>query len=454
MATLTLKKQAVRGVLWTVLNYGASQVLRLGGNLLLTRLLYPEFFGLMALVNIFLVGLRLFSDVGIGLSIVQNKRGDDPAFINTAWTIQVIRGFVLWALCLGITYPLAVFYKNPQLLWLLPVVGLSTIVDGFCSTAPFSLERHLNLRKLTILELSIQVLQLVIMLVWAYFNRTIWALAGAGLIAAVVRMVWTHRLIPKYHNGLQWEARSVTEIFSFGRWIFLSTALTFLAEQADRLILGKLLSLELLGIYGIALMLGDVPRQVAVALSHRVVLPAASKLADLPRSELRAKILKHRRLLVLVLLGAIATLAGFGDVIIGLLYDSRYAAAGWMLPLLALGIWPRLLCASIETSLYAINKMQYTTTANFGRLLSTTIGIWVGYSLLQVPGAVIAVALNDVFYYSVVSYGLHREGLGCLGQDLQATGLLGLVLFGMMLIRGVLGLGSPIDGMWMPLTTL
>jgi O-antigen/teichoic acid export membrane protein len=447
MATLTLKKQAVRGVLWTVLNYGASQVLRLGGNLLLTRLLYPEFFGLMTLVNLFLVGLRLFSDVGIGLSIVQNKRGDDPAFVNTAWTIQVIRGFVLWAFCLVITYPLSVFYGKPELLWLLPVVGLSTIADGFTSTAPFSLERRLDLRKLTVVELSIQVLQLVIMLVWAYFNRTIWALAGAGLIAAVVKMIWTHRLIPRYRNRFQWEARSVTEIFSFGRWIFVSTALTFLAEQADRLILGKLLSLEVLGIYGIALMLGDVPRQVAVALSHRVILPAASRLADLPRSELRAKILKHRRLLLLVLMGAIATLAGFGDVIINLLYDSRYSAAGWMLPLLALGIWPRLLCATIETSLYAINKMQYTTTANFCRLLSTVVGIWVGYSLLQVPGAVMAVALNDVLYYSVVSYGLHREGLGCLGQDLQATGLLGLVLFGMMIVRGTLGLGSPIDGM-------
>jgi O-antigen/teichoic acid export membrane protein len=449
MATLTLKKQAIRGVLWTTLSYGASQVLRLGGNLLLTRLLYPEFFGLMALVNIFLVGLRLFSDVGIGLSIIQNKRGEDPAFVNSAWTIQVIRGFGLWAVCLAIAYPLATFYGEPQLLWLLPVVGLSTIADGFTSTAPFSLERHLDLRKLTIMELSTQALQLVIMLVWAYFNRTIWALAASGVIASLVKMVWTHRLIPGYKNRFQWEARSVTEIFSFGRWIFLSTALTFLAEQADRLILGKLLSLELLGIYGIAIMLGDVPRQVALALSHRVVLPAASRLADLPRSELRAKILKHRRLLLGALMGAIATLAGFGDVIINLLYDSRYAAAGWMLPLLALGIWPRLLCATIETSLYAINKMQYTTIANFCRLLSTTLGIWVGYSLLQVPGAVIAVALNDIFYYSVVSYGLHREGLGCLGQDLQATGLLGLVLFLMMIVRGNLGLGLPIDGMWL-----
>ncbi len=448
MGTLTLKKQAVRGVFWTVMSYGTSQVLRFGSNLLLTRLLYPEFFGLMALVNIFILGLKLFSDVGIGLSVVQNKRGEDPAFINTAWTIQVVRGFGLWLICLLIAYPVSAIYHEPQLMWMLPVVGLSTIVDGFTSTAPFTLERHLELRKLTILEISTQVVQVVVMLTWAYFSPTIWSLVAAGLVSGLVKMVWTHRLIPRYTNRFQWEQRSATEIFSFGRWIFVSTALTFLAEQADRLILGKLLSLELLGIYGIAIMLSDVPRQVALALSNRVVLPVASRLVDLPRWELRAKILKHRWRLLLVLMGAIAILAGFGDMMVDFLYDKRYGAAAWMLPILALGIWPRLLCATIETSLYAINKMQYTTLANFCRLLSTVLGIWLGYVLLKVPGAVIAVALNDIFYYSVVSYGLHQEGLGCLGQDLKITGLLVMLLFAIMMARGAWGLGLPIDGIW------
>jgi hypothetical protein len=68
--------------------------------------------------------------------------------------------------------------------------------------------------------------------------------------------------------------------------------------------------------------------------------------------------------------------------------------------------------------------------------------------LLKVPGAVIAVALNDIFYYSVVSYGLHQEGLGCLGQDLKITGLLVMLLFAIMMARGAWGLGLPIDGIW------
>ena len=89
----SLKKQAVRGTIWTVFGYGSSQVLRFGGNLILTRLLVPDLFGLMALVQIFIRGLSLFSDIGIRPSIIRSDRGDDPIFLNTAWTIQVIRGF-------------------------------------------------------------------------------------------------------------------------------------------------------------------------------------------------------------------------------------------------------------------------------------------------------------------------------------------------------------------------
>ena len=92
------------GSAWVVFGHVASQGIRLAANLILTRLLFPEAFGLMALVNIFLQGLEMFTVLGIGPSIIQNRRGDDPAFLNTAWTIQVIRGFVLWILTILFEY--------------------------------------------------------------------------------------------------------------------------------------------------------------------------------------------------------------------------------------------------------------------------------------------------------------------------------------------------------------
>ena len=419
-----LKKLVVRGAFWTVAGYGAGQILRFGSNLLLTRLLFPEFFGLMALVNIFIIGLNLFSDVGVGLSIIQNKRGDEPDFINTAWTLKAIRGIGMWGFCLLFAYPMATLYNQPQLQWIIPIVGLTTILDGFSSTAPYSLERHMAVRQLTVLELTSQAIQTVVMVVWAWFSPTMWALVSGNLVVSVVKLIWSYHLIPGLRNQFRWEKNAVREIFGLGRWIFVSTALTFMAEQADRLLLGKLLPLHTLGIYGIALMLSDVPRQLTLALSMRIILPAASKLAELPRAELRAVILRHRQKLLLALTLGMVILISLGDLIILTLYDHRYADASWMLPILAIGIWPRLLCTTIDSTLIAIGRVQYTTLGNFFRLLCTVGGIWFGYHQFGVVGAILAVALNDLLYYTTVNFGLHREGIGCLWQDLQATALL------------------------------
>lgn len=85
----------MRGVAISLGTTVAQQLIRLGSNLILTRLLFPEAFGLMALVQTFMTGLAMFSDIGIGPSIIQNRRGEDPDFLNTAWTIQIGRGVML-----------------------------------------------------------------------------------------------------------------------------------------------------------------------------------------------------------------------------------------------------------------------------------------------------------------------------------------------------------------------
>src|SRR5258708_1248517 len=90
-----LRGLVVRGTFWALASYGVGQVLRLASNLVLTRLLVPEVFGLMALVQSFIGGLAMFSDVGTSSSIIRHPRGEEPVFLNTAWTMQILRGIWL-----------------------------------------------------------------------------------------------------------------------------------------------------------------------------------------------------------------------------------------------------------------------------------------------------------------------------------------------------------------------
>jgi len=443
----SLKQLAIRGAVWTIAGYGLSQILRFGSNLILTRLLFPEVFGLISLVYTFIAGLHLFSDIGFAPSIIQNKRGDDPDFLNTAWTLQVIRAFILWICCLAIAWPVAQFYQEPRFLWLIPVVGLATVISGFNSTALYTLNRHMAVGQLAVFELVGQIISLVVMNVWAWISPSVWAIVGGSLVSSLIEMLWSHRLNPGPPNRFTLEPEAITEIISFGKWIFVSTALTFLASQSDRVILGKLFSFEMLGVYGIAFALSEMPRSIVLAIAGKVIFPAFSKFADLPREAFRAKILQNRWPILVAMAFGLTALISFGDLLILALYDQRYSKAAWMLPILALGIWPNTLTQTIDSSLFAIGKPYYSPLGNLLRFLFTVIGLPLGFSLIGVPGAVIIVALNDIPFYGPIAYGLWREGLNSVSQDIKATALFLGLLTVVLILRVSLGFGLPIKGL-------
>ena len=444
----SLKQRAIKGTIWTVVGYGSGQFLRLVNNLILTRLLVPEYFGLIGLVNVFILGLNLFSDVGLGPSIVQNKRGDDPDFYNTAWSIQIIRGFGLWFCCLIIAWPVANFYQEKQLLWLIPVVGFSTVIRGFSSTALFSLQRHLDIGKRTRFELGTQLPSLIVMIIWALISPSVWSIVGGMLFGSLTKMIWSHRLIPEVRNKFKWDGEAAKEIFSFGKWIFVSTAITFLATQADRMILGKLFSFEMLGIYTVALTLAEIPKQITARVNVQVLYPVISHYVNLDRPVLRAKILQKLKLLLIGLAVFVTFFACFGDLMIDILYDSRYEQAGWMMSVLAVGIWPLILEATHGKSLFAIGKPLYYAFGSFLKFIYMVILTPLAYKQFGLLGAVVVVAFNDIPLYMGVNYGLIREGLSAILQDIQATLLLILLIAIVLICRYNLGYGLPIDGIF------
>jgi O-antigen/teichoic acid export membrane protein len=438
-----LRGLVLRGTFWTVAGYGAAQALRLSGNLIMASLLVPEVFGLMALVQSFIAGLAMFSDVGTSTSIIRHPQGDEPEFLNTAWTMQVLRGCWLWLGSMLLAFPVARIYGDDRLLALLPLVGVGSLIAGFTSTSLFTLSRRLGVGRQSRFELATQFVSILVMVLAVYFYRSIWSLVIGGLIGSVVRVIWSHCLGEGPGNRFAWDRTSAREILSFGKWLFLSTAVGFLAEQSDRLILGKLLTMEILGIYGISATLADLPRQISIALNSKVVFPATSRLLHLPRPEMRAKIIAGRGPILVCWALGLAMMVGFGDILIRILYDRRYQQASWMLPLLALGIWPRLLCNTNESALFAVGRPQYSSFASVLRFLTTAIGIGIGYAWIGLPGAVFAIAFNDVPYYIAANFGLHREGLGALKQDLGFTALFLAAAAFVIWARVALGWGVP-----------
>lgn len=436
-------KKALRAGTFVLAGYGLSQIIRLLSNIVLTRLLVPEFFGIMALAQVVFQGLSLFSDIGISQSLIRSPKSSDEKFVNTAWTLQVIRGLILFAVMILISYPIARFYKEDLLIYIIPVLSINSILMGLQSTSLVILNKELNLGKLTYIEVVVQILSTVFIIILAYFFRNVWALVIGGLCSSTIRTIWSHLLKSEIKNRFHLEKGAVKELLSFGKWILLSTAMMFLATQSDRLLFGKLFTLSFFGVYNIAVIFAELPKQVITQISGRVLYPLISSFSHLPRKELKKKIEKQRKIMLLLLLLLVALLTCFGDVLIIKIYDQRYVDAAWILPLLAIGIWPLILYATIDRSLYAIGKPNYSAVGNSLKFIYMLISVPTAYHFAGNFGAVLAVALNDIPVYLVTNFGLLKEKLSLLKQDLLATFVLLLFISMLIFIRINTGMGFP-----------
>src|SRR5207253_738359 len=111
----SIKQLAKTAALWAGIGYTGSVGLRLVSNMLLTRLLFPSAFALMGLAQIFISGLQMLTDVGVQVGVIQSRHGNDPKFLNTAWTVQVVRGLVLCLIAGALGWPIALLYKERSL---------------------------------------------------------------------------------------------------------------------------------------------------------------------------------------------------------------------------------------------------------------------------------------------------------------------------------------------------
>ncbi|NJL30330.1 MAG: oligosaccharide flippase family protein [Phycisphaerales bacterium] len=413
--------RTVRASFWSLAGFGLGQILRLAGNLVMTRLLFPEAFGLMALINVFIIGLAMFSDVGIGLSIVQNPRGDEPAFLNTAWTVQVIRGLVLWMTACLLAWPIALIYAEPQILWILPLAAFTAVIQGLASTKLFTAQRHMQVALITAVELLSGLAGVMAMVLWAWFHPHVLALVAGALIGAMIKTMLSHVMLPGEANRLHWDRSCLSSMAGMGRWALLNTAIAFIAMQSDRLVLGKMLSLEVLGVYSIAVMFAAMPMDLLSRLGNQVVFPWVSRQATLTREELRQKLRRYRQPILLAgMLGA-SLMVGLADVLIHQLYDSRYHQAGWMLALLSIGLWTSVLACASDWTLLALGKPKGLALGNGLRLVIGISAMVVGYHLAGLTGLVMAVAMAGWLRQFGVWWGMKKEGILLLGQDALAT---------------------------------
>lgn len=417
----TLTQRAFRAGGWSFAGFGLGQAMRLGGNLVMTRLLAPEMFGVIAIATMVTVTLAMLSDIGLQQNIVQSPRGDDPAFLDTAWIVQIARGGALWLAALllsGALYlanlrallPPQSVYADPVLPAVIAASALSAVIAGFSSTKIASAYRHFRQQRVVQIEVLSQFTALTAMVVLGITTRSIWALVAGGLVATLTATVLSHLWMEGTPNRFRHEKKALGELISFGKWIFISSAVGILAINGDRILLGGYVDAHTLGLYAIAILIVASIEGLLGRLFATVSLPALSEVARTGPTRLRSAYYRMRTPADLLLLFLCGLLFAAGHLAIDLLYDPRYADAGGMLQILALTLFTArfgvahqmYLALGIPRCLAIIN------TVRFAALFTLVPALW-HYAGLQ--AAIWGIALHGLATLPFIFYFNAKLGL-------------------------------------------
>ena len=364
----------------------------------------------MALVTVFLVGLVMLSDVGISPSIQQSARGDEREFVDTAWTIQVLRGALLWAACFILGPLAAQIYGEEQLATMLPVAGLSLLIAGFTPTQIDTASRHLLLGRVTALDLAAQVLTLAGNIVLALILKSVWALILGGVADALIRLAIMHFFLKGHRNRFLWDVTAVREIISFGKWIFLSTLFGFLLAQGDKAILGKYLSLEKLGIYNIGFFLASVPQALAASIMSRVMIPLHREKPPALSADNFAKIQRTRYFFSGAVIFLQCALAFSGVWLVDLLYDSNYQSSGSVLVAIACMNVPYLVGMTYDYAALAAGDSRGLFYLLLAKVILQIPLFISGMTFAGLPGALFGIWLSQVLVHPLVIRLARKHG--------------------------------------------
>ena len=402
----SLKLKSMRAALWSFLEKGCSHALRIIGSLILTRILFPEAFGIMATSHIVIVMIQLFTDVGVKTAIVQNPKGAHREFLDTAWVICAARGVLLALAVVLLAWPLSSYYNQPEIKGILMILALSPLFLGFENPAVMVLIKNFRVEKKVILELTSQPLGLVTTIILAYLMQSVYALAIGASLSSLYRVAGSY-LVDPYRPRLRIDKTFGLEIFHFGKFIFINTMVSFTAMNIDILMIGKILPMKDLGLYSLGKNIGQLIWIVCLQVFVQSYMPAVSSVYhDIPRI---VRMYQRSVTLILALTIPLSMIfALFAHDIIGILYDPRYQDASISMLWFSLsGIF--LVFIAINTNTFiAMGKPVYETMAMATGALFIVVLIPAGTGLFGLHGAAGGMFVSIVIIASVQTINLKR----------------------------------------------
>ena len=432
----SVKTRVFRSVIWV----GGAQVLGSALNFLrsvvLARLLTPEMFGLMGLASIAIRTIETFTRPGIAQALIaRQKEFADAA--ETAFTLLFLRGLLLAGVLIAVAPWIAHFYDADVLAPMLQVLSAVYAVAGLANINTIARLKELDFRRLTTLGLTTSLLGTTVTIAAAYWLRSVWALVIGQLATAGAQALLSYLFI-EGRPRFAWNSLVARELLSYGKFITGSSIVLFIALEIDSAVIGKLLGVEQLGYYTLAITIANLVTTNLSRLASNIMMPAYSKLQN-DRPALRRAYLRTFALVMLVVVPAATGLILAAEPLVVVLYGEKWRAA--ILPLQIVAVFG-LMHALVTFTGYLFEGIGLPKIAfQLGILrLLVIVPLIVPMTLkFGLAGAAVTITAAMAVQWIAGLYVLNRELEIRLRQiavaswrALWSTAAMGLVVFGMM----------------------
>ena len=311
------------GVGWASLAQLVGMVIRLGSNLILTRLLVPEAYGLFGTAMAVVTTLEWLSDLGVQPALIRHPEGGKFSYLCTGWWMGLWRGLALSGVAIALAWPLAQAYGQPALFLVLAALAIRPAIMALRSPGMPTLRRTLNYRALFWDEVTQTVVATTVSLILAWWTQSLWSIVAGTLAGASAGAVISYVLCPITPRRL-WDRKAATEIAHLGRQVFVNTMVMAIWLNLDRLLGLKLVGEREMGFYAVAWNLAAVAEGLMTRACD-VYFSLLSRKFDPAAQEAWHQAMSRRIAIIIMPIMALGIV--IAPFIIGLLYDQRYAGA-------------------------------------------------------------------------------------------------------------------------------
>lgn len=336
-------------------------------NIILTRVLAPEYFGLMATIMSAIAVSEAFTEVGIRQAVIQNKKGDTAEFLNAAWCFSCLRGACLYVIALLVAPIICDFFNTPEILLPMRISFSALFFRGLISPRMYLLEKELNYFKLIIIRQGSALLQVLISIVLSIYYKNVWPLVIGLTIENFCIFLFSFIFLP-FRPKVKVDRSSFNKIFKFASGMFGLPILASVFFQFDIFVIGKLLTMEKLGLYAMAKTFALVPVVAFTKTVSSLVLPVFSKLQD-SQASLKGWFLKITDLTALICMPGIAFCVIISKPLLSVIYGPMYGSVSTTFSILMLYVMIRLLSAIIMQLFLALARPDLQRCFAFIRVL-------------------------------------------------------------------------------------